>query len=438
MIKRVISQSRKSYSFRFSLILCLLLFFPLEVIHGETEREGDDDPAAAQVDQDQELLEYILSDDYQPLRSILLDQEAPLLGLRWGSTIIFDVPLNDEPEGAETTLRLARLSYRKSFNDDWTVKFMVNYNNAGDFELGNNFAIYTGWKTATAKLGVFDPAFSLEKVSARAGTTFMERALPVEALSERRSGGFGLLKRTPNAFLNGGIFLFSPDYQGQSQSGQAVVFRYVHSPLERNQKDAREAERSIWTGISLSYRVNASGPDTQFRSRPELAISDDYFVDTGPIAGADKIFRMGFEASKVTGPISWQTELLGARVDRGGRPTTQFWGAYIFASWFITGESRNYSALSARFVNTRPISPIGKNGWGAFELAARASIVDLNDKDIIGGKQTNVSLGLNWYLNEQWRLMADLVKVLDVDRPGSSYDGLDPLILALRAQWFLP
>ena len=60
-----------------------------------------------------------------------------------------------------------------------------------------------------------------------------------------------------------------------------------------------------------------------------------------------------------------------------------------------------------------------------------------SDKDIIGGRESNLSVGLNWYLNEKFRVMANVVKVLDVDRPGSEYDGLSPLIFALRTQWLI-
>lgn len=61
----------------------------------------------------------------------------------------------------------------------------------------------------------------------------MERALPVEAPSEVRSGGVDVLKRTPNAILNEQLFFLGPDYQGQTQSGEALVLRNVHAPLER-------------------------------------------------------------------------------------------------------------------------------------------------------------------------------------------------------------
>lgn len=388
-------------------------------------------------EQDQDLLKYILSPDYTPIRSILFDREAPLLGITWGGTVLYDIPLNSEPDGASSTLRLAKLSYLKKFNENWDARFNVNYNNAGDFELGNNYVDYTGWKTAKLTMGVFDPAFSLEKVSKREGTTFMERALPVEALSERRSGGIGILKRTPNAILNAGLFLFSPDYQGQSQSGQALVLHYVHAPLERKKEGGIWGGRRIWAGLSLSYRTHVGGPDTQFRSRPEIATIEDYYVDTGPIAGATDIVRLGFEASKVSGRLSWQTEILTARVKRQGMESVDFSGAYLLASWFLTEDTRNYNPAKGAFLTVDPQSPVRHGGIGAFELAARASYIDLTDRDVIGGKQANLSLGLNWYANSNWRLMLNLTKVLDVKRPGSIYDGQDPLILSLRGQWYL-
>lgn len=396
----------------------------------------DPEPISAE-ENDQSLLKYILSPDYTPIKSILFDREAPLLGFTWGGTVLYDVPLNSEPDGAASTLRLAELAYFKKLGGKWDIRFKVNYNNAGDFELGDNYLDYSGWKTSKATIGVFNPAFSLESVSKREGLTFMERALPVEALSEQRSGGIGILKRTPNAILNAGLFFFSPNYQGKSQAGKALVLHYVHAPLERKKEGGIWGGRRIWAGFSLSYRTNVNESNTQFRSRPEVAISDDYYVDTDLIAGATDVIRLGFEASKVNGSFSWQTEILTARVKRQGMKSVDFSGAYFFASWFLTGESRNYNPAKGAFLPVDPLSPLRHGGKGAFEVAARVSYIDLNDRDVIGGKQANLTLGLNWYANSRWRLMLNLIKVLEVKRAGSIYDGQDPLILSLRGQWYL-
>lgn len=147
--------------------------------------------------------------------------------------------------------------------------------------------------------------------------------------------------------------------------------------------------------------------------------------------------RVGLEGTHIIGRFSWQSEVLASRVHRNNAETLQFWGAYVQLSQFLTKDSRNYDQGSGTFINVIPNSPLGRDGWGAFEVAFRASYVDLTDKDIVGGRESNVSFGFNWYLNEKLRLMTNLIKVLDVDRPGSEFDGENPLIFALRAQWLI-
>jgi phosphate-selective porin OprO/OprP len=124
-------------------------------------------------------------------------------------------------------------------------------------------------------------------------------------------------------------------------------------------------------------------------------------------------------------------------VRREASDAVHFWGAYLYASWFLTGDSRNYDLGQGQYVPVQVAAPVRAGGWGAFEVAARASYVDLQDSDVNGGRQSNLSLGLNWYLNDRLRLMGNVVKVLDVERPGSEFDGSDPLILAVRLQWLV-
>jgi phosphate-selective porin OprO/OprP len=42
-------------------------------------------------------------------------------------------------------------------------------------------------------------------------------------------------------------------------------------------------------------------------------------------------------------------------------------------------------------------------------LAARYSTVDLNDADVEGGEQYDITGGLNWYLNPNTRIMLNYV-----------------------------
>lgn len=365
------------------------------------------------------------------LNELLIDHEVPLLGGAWGWEMFIDTPLNGEPEGAELTLRRAKAWYARGFAEHWRLKLTADYSRGGGLELSDNYLTYSGWGRTLLTLGINDPAFSLESVSQSAALTFMERGLVVNALAERKSGGVTLLRRNQNSILNASLILFDVSQDDLQDDGQGLVLHYVHSPIQIGRS------RSVHVGGSLSYRWNTSEENTRFRSRPEIATVNDFYVDTGEIAGAEKNGRIGLEASHVAGRFSWQSEIIAARIQRLDMADVYFWGTYAYASWFLTDDSRNYDFGSGSFEKIHVNKPVREGGWGAFELAFRVSYLDLSDGDIIGGRETDLSLGLNWYLNRHLRLMANAVKVMDVDRPGSEFDGQDPLSFSLRFQWVI-
>jgi len=365
------------------------------------------------------------------INTLLIEREFALIGGRWGSDLFIDAPLNGEPEGAQVTLRRAKLWYARALGKHWSFKLSGDYTRGGGLEFSSNYLRYAGWDRTLLTLGITDPPFSQESVSDSGSLTFMETGLPVAALAERKSGGIAVLRRNPGSILNAAVILFNVGQDDLREEGQGVVMHYVHSPIEIGH------QKSIHVGGSISYRWNATDEGSRFRTRPEVATVNDYFVDTGEIAGADRIGRVSIEASQVAGRFSWQTEWLAARVERDDDTPVFFWGAYANLSWFLTKDSRNYNFGLGQFENVKVQSPLLQGGRGAFELAFRASCVDLSDKDVFGGSEINLSAGINWYLNDRIRLMTNLVKVVDVNRPGSEFDGQDPLIISLRAQWVL-
>jgi phosphate-selective porin OprO/OprP len=390
-----------------------------------------DDPAAGE---DQTRAEEAVSEalsDTPYINALLIDREFPLIGGYWGWDLFVDAPLNGEPEGANVTLRRAKGKYIRELGNDWTVEVSADYTDGGGLQFSDSNFSWRGWDRTVLTLGIYDPAFSLESISKSSALTFMERALPVAALSESKSGGIGILRRNTRSILDATLVLFNIDRDDHREDGQGIVLHYVHSPIEAGNSD------SLHLGGSFSYRWNATTDGTLFRSRPEVATVNDYFVDTGFIEDADRIGRLSLEASQVLGRFSWQSEVLATQVQRKSGGDVRFWGTYAYASWFLTKHARNYRSGTGKFGSVRVDSPILEGGWGAFEIAARASLVDLTDKEVVGGRQKNLSIGLNWYLNQRIRLMTNLVKVVDLVRPGSGFDGQDPLIFSLRAQWVI-
>ena len=365
------------------------------------------------------------------LRSMFQEKQSPLLHIRWGTRIYVDAPLGDEPEGASLVLRKAELKISRAFGKNFQVKLSGNYEK-GEFKAGDSYVVYSGWKKAILTSGVQDPPYSLESSTTSSATSFMENALPVAALSENKNAGIDFLKRTSNSIFNASWVFYNPRVEGVSETGQALVARYALSPINFH------GRKNFHVGWSLSYRKLRSGAEVEFKTRPEVATADVNYIDTGNIDNGRDVLRAGLEAAQIRGRFAWQTEVLTAKVSREDANTVRFWGAYFHLSQFLTNDSRNYDQGSGTFVNVVPNNPVGRgHGWGAFELAFRASYADLSDREIIGGRESNLSLGLNWYLNEKLRFMANMVKVLHIDRPGSEYDGLDPMLYAVRAQWLI-
>jgi phosphate-selective porin OprO/OprP len=112
-----------------------------------------------------------------------------------------------------------------------------------------------------------------------------------------------------------------------------------------------------------------------------------------------------------------RTPATTAAVDRG---TPVFWGFYGQVGYCLTGESRGYDRRFGRAGTIKPNEPFflvrGEDdcmhsGWGAWELVYRFSYVDLDDNDIFGGKLTEHTFGINWWLTQNLRLQANYLNI---------------------------
>jgi len=191
----------------------------------------------------------------------------------------------------------------------------------------------------------------------------------------------------------------------------------------------------------------------QLRDRPELRIDGARLVDTGAI-DARHVTALGGEAAFSVQNFLVEGEYFDIKVDRRNTTATllgdpRFTGWYVQGVWVLTGEKRPYNATEARFdapkmnYNFNPAA----GTWGAFELAARYSTVNLNWHDgvrgaatptggVRGGEQKIASAGINWYLNPSMRLMLDYqnVKIERLNAAGANI-GQTYNAVAARAQF---
>jgi phosphate-selective porin OprO/OprP len=88
-----------------------------------------------------------------------------------------------------------------------------------------------------------------------------------------------------------------------------------------------------------------------------------------------------------------------AWVDSPAAGNPEFSGYYITASWVLTGESRPYDRTTGY---ARRVMPEGR--WGAPELVARFSNLDLDGGTVQGGNLHKTYLGINWWANRHWKV----------------------------------
>jgi phosphate-selective porin OprO and OprP len=164
-------------------------------------------------------------------------------------------------------------------------------------------------------------------------------------------------------------------------------------------------DRLLHLGVSAYHKemTTASGAAFRIRQRPEVRVFGTRLVDTGANAASGST-AMALELAATRGPLSVQGEYMRNRVDYRDLAAADFSGGYLQAGWFLTGETRPYDAAKGSFGRLRPSAPLEAGGWGAFELAARFSMLDLSDGDIRGGTEDNFTLGLNWYPTAHTRI----------------------------------
>ncbi len=332
-------------------------------------------------------------------------------------------------------LRTFMIEADGTYGRPWSFRLSIGGLTQGGRFDGSQVFIDEGYVTYAADrfrwtAGQQTEPFSLENDMSGLATTFMERALP-NALTPGNTLGLSLLTIRGPWFLDTGVF--SKDLAGSrdvSNQGLGWSGRLAFFPQADDGK-------VIHLGVSLSWRglfdlIDDNHPF--IRSRPEVGLADVRYVDTGDLPGINHISRFGLEGAWQAGPLSLQGEYIRTFLSReGAYGDASFEGWYAYASWFPFGGSRKYFPSKALFVY-----PDIRSSWGEFEVAVRYSMLNLNDGSVRGGREQNVTLGLNWYLTPQLRVMANYVLIFNdqyADGNGTLIGNDNPHIFQFRFQW---
>lgn len=265
------------------------------------------------------------------------------------------------------------------------------------------------------RIGNFFVPFSLEQVTNDTNNIFTERSIPTQGIfAADREVGVAIYNHTEdqNVTWSGGVFFDDisdtfktriDNNQGFRVSGRLTWLPYYDEPSN--------GRYLVHTGIGVLHTDDQDNI-VRFRARPQVQRGPT-LIDSGNL-NADTYTTGNMEMAIVWGPVTLQSEAFLSQVDLNAGNSAKTGGAYAHVSYFLTGESRIYERFGqhgAQFARNKPFTNFfavpGCVGWGAWEMKARWSYLDVSD--VNRGQYNDLTVGFNWYWSDRTRIMFDWI-----------------------------
>ncbi len=317
-----------------------------------------------------------------------------------------------DPAGTETTdliggtfIRRARFAVKTILWTDWYAEVDMDFAEE-TVALKDAYMAYRGLfgGQGHVRVGNFRQPFGLEENFTSRNLLFMERSAGTDPFVVGRRMGVEVARwdydwRAAASMYGADV----SDFAGEKDDDETVNFaaRVNYTPIHTD-------DSVLLLGAAGTLRkTDWSSHEVRFDVRPESYVADTKFTDTDNIDNVDKYNVFGGELAYVNKRFYAQGEYMMAGVKRlEGMDDLSFGGGYVYAGFFLTDDTHPYEHESAEFGRVVP-----RSKSGAWEVAARYSTLDLNDKDVEGGKANIMTLGVNWYANANIRVYMDYAYV---------------------------
>ena len=318
----------------------------------------------------------------------------------------------------------------------------------------------------TIRIGQFCQPFSVDAMSGFRNLPFLERSLPFLALVPFRRVGIQSSNMSENertawagSLYRTGGFNNAPlgDDRFATDFGQIGGYSFSGRMTHLMQYDEFAGDRYLWhvgggynfselganTAPGAGTTGNAGSPVPFYQSRvlPEFGVlgypenSSNFgsavngtpaFADTGRYR-ASNYHLFGAETVYQAGAFGFQAEYMATIVNSIVGPVT-YQGGYVQGTYRLTGEHRLYDKKSGTFGKVIPFADFiplkqdGIAGWGAWEVGARWSIIDLrNPANMVylagsnsagNGVVQDTTVGGTWFLNAYTKLQFNWIHVM--------------------------
>ncbi len=321
----------------------------------------------------------------------------------------------DRPGGqsAGFNMRRARLGAEADVAQQWQFGFIWDFGGTpgNHSSLYEAKAAYIGLQPFNFAAGVFKPSFTLELAQSSAALLFLERASIVNVVGGLVGGG-------------GRVVLGQAGASGERWFATALVTGGKTGPgAESDQRGllGRAAGLAV-KGDAVALHLGVSGawvfqPPRGAGGRPTVALSDqpELRIDnTSALLSTGALDTPSAELGGVEAGLGWgrlwvQAEWYGIGVDRSAAtgPGVFFSGWYAQAAYTLLGTPRQWNSGTASWGSPTPSDEFNPRhgSWGALEVGARFSTVDLSSDDVRGGRQRVWTTGISWYPIKPLRLV---------------------------------
>jgi len=384
-----------------------------------------------------------------------------------------------------TNFRRAELGVEGVAFRDWYYSLNYTFGGSGVEDVGRvkeAYIQYRGIKLPAGMLkitvGAYQEPLTMEDSTSSNEILFMERA-SINNIVTDQLGGEG---RSALGFQANGDNWFVSNYLVGSTVAAAAAVDEQTGYAGRGAvnmtflEDAARVHAGVSGGVVMQSNQLVSGTiksgtattvgnTITLQDRPELRLDSTRLVGTGAL-NADGFYAYGAElaASYKNAYIQGEYYIVGvdrikfgatADTNSNADGTNEFSGYYVQTSWIVTGENKPYKTETATYGAPKVTAPFDLNAgtWGALELKARYSFLNLNDNAqrgtdgalaaanglaVRGGEQQVMGAGFNWYPNNNIRFMVDWMNVT-IDKQASNSDnaqiGQNYNALGIRTQF---
>ena len=319
--------------------------------------------------------------------------------------------------GNATSIRRARFAIKGQLNEQWYGEFDMDLAD-GLVELKDAIVRYTGVPNLDLQAGNFKENFSIQRNTTSRYLQFMERPMVTSALAPSRH--LGINAKYAKDWFWGSIGAFTKEVAGSEEdtyakdnnkdygrnTGYSITGKVVFRPLYKMQ------DASLHIGFAGSYRRALTSVDPKefgtYRAsaRNSTALNRKKYIDTDALPGFSHNFLWTIEVAGHYQGLRYETAYIGDNVhfhkSVADNKTKNFGGWYAQAGYLLFGGSQNYDANGGKYTKVNR----GQK-WGDIELCARYEYCDLNNANIYGGAAEAYTVGLNWLVNNNVKIMVN-------------------------------